>query len=393
MAVKGPVVPRTYGNLTEGAPSIAPNPVFGSVSNNPSPAFAANLAIGEMLSCSRTGRMWILGYDSAGAVKFHPVGSGELKTFVRNSTGATLAKGKVVYITGSNGTDKLTVALADADTEATSSKTIGLVWENIANGADGFVMTEGLLLGVDTNSIGNAGDALYLSDVAGSVVTTKPVSPKHHTFIGWIVKKAGAGAGSIYVKVQNYPELEEMSDVLISSIADNDALVWDAATGVWRNEKVSYSTLQTVEDSSLLGRSNTGNGVAQEIKLSAQFVWGTAGSKPLLSIATTSDATKVDTSTQVNSGLGLTGGGDLTTSRTLAVDFATSGTVSSTKAVRADDARLSDARTPLAHTHTVSNISDIAVTSVSDKHVLQYSSSSSKWINVPQTDLVDGGNF
>jgi hypothetical protein len=153
-------------------------------------------------------------------------------------------------------------------------------------------------------------------------------------------------------------------------------------------------TIDDVEAASLLGRaSGAGNGAVQEIKLSASFVWGTIGGKPQLGIVTVADAGKVDTSRQVNSGLGLTGGGDLSTNRSFSVDFATSGTISSTKAVRADDSRLSDARTPTAHVHTFSDISSVAITSVGDKELLQYSSSSNKWINVPQTDLVDGGNF
>jgi hypothetical protein len=160
------------------------------------------------------------------------------------------------------------------------------------------------------------------------------------------------------------------------------------------NQAVTYAKIQDVEVSSLLGRANTaGNGVTQEIKLSASFVWGTVGGKPQLGIATVSDPNKADASLSLSAGTGLTGGGDLSTNRSFAVDFATSGTSSSTKAVRADDSRLSDARTPTAHVHTFADISSVAITSVADKELLQYSSSSNKWINVPQTDLVDGGNF
>ena len=58
----------------------------------------------------------------------------------------------------------------------------------------------------------------------------------------------------------------------------------------------------------------------------------------------------------IASGVGLTGGGNLAADRTLSVDFAASGSVSATQAVRADDVRLSDARAPLAHTHAASDI-------------------------------------
>jgi hypothetical protein len=45
------------------------------------------------------------------------------------------------------------------------------------------------------------------------------------------------------------------------------------------------------------------------------------------------------------------------------------------------------------HTHTTAAITDIQITSVQDADVLRYSASASKWVNVPQTELVDGGNF
>jgi len=72
---------------------------------------------------------------------------------------------------------------------------------------------------------------------------------------------------------------------------------------------------------------------------------------------------KVDTSTQVNSGTGLTGGGDLTTNRTLAVDFAVSGGGSAGQAVEATDSRLTNARTPTSHagTHGVAGSDPITI--------------------------------
>ena len=61
---------------------------------------------------------------------------------------------------------------------------------------------------------------------------------------------------------------------------------------------------------------------------------------------------KVGTGRQVVSGTGLTGGGDLSTDRTLAVVY---GTAAGTAAV-GNDTRLSDARTPLTHAHTAGDI-------------------------------------
>ncbi len=48
-----------------------------------------------------------------------------LRTYVKNSSGNTITKGQVVYITGADGTNAL-IGLATASTEAGSSKTLGI---------------------------------------------------------------------------------------------------------------------------------------------------------------------------------------------------------------------------------------------------------------------------
>ncbi|AMS03595.1 tail protein [Gordonia phage Emalyn] len=63
-------------------------------------------------------------------------------------------------------------------------------------------------------------------------------------------------------------------------------------------------------------------------------------------------AEKADKVRQVIAGAGLTGGGDLSADRTLAVDFGTG----TNQAVRGDDVRLSNARTPTSHQHNASDI-------------------------------------
>lgn len=112
--------------------------------------------------------------------------------------------------------------------------------------------------------------------------------------------------------------------------------------------------------------------------------WSTITSTPTtLAGYAISDATP--SSRTVTAGAGLTGGGDLSANRTLdvgaglgitvaadsvAVDFAASGVSSATKAVRADDSRLSDARTPLTHTHANATTSIPGFMSATDKATL-----------------------
>jgi len=68
----------------------------------------------------------------------------------------------------------------------------------------------------------------------------------------------------------------------------------------------------------------------------------------------------VSTGRTISAGTGLTGGGDLTADRTLAVSY---GTTAGT-AAEGNDARLSDARTPLSHTHgNITNAGLVGTTS------------------------------
>ena len=77
----------------------------------------------------------------------------------------------------------------------------------------------------------------------------------------------------------------------------------------------------------------------------------------ITNLQTTLDGKVPDTRT-INSGTGLSGGGDLTANRTLSVTYgSTAGT-----ACQGNDARLSDARTPLAHTHPISDVTNLQTT-------------------------------
>lgn len=154
---------------------------------------------------------------------------------VKNNTGAALSDGQVVYITGAQG-QRPTVALADADLEAASSATIGVVTESIADGAEGFTTLAGLVRNLDTSAWAE-GAQLYLSSAAGDLTSTRPASPAHAVRVGWVVRQHAA-AGSILVHVQNGYELDELHDVLLTDLADGEVLTHDAATGLWKNGPV-----------------------------------------------------------------------------------------------------------------------------------------------------------
>lgn len=157
----------------------------------------------------------------------------QVKHLVKNATASTIVKGSVVYVSGSNGTN-MTISLADADSEATSSKTVGFVESDIAVGDSGYVVTEGLLAGLDT-STATAGQSVWLSSTAGGFVYgAPPAKPAHSVYLG-VVTRVQSNNGEIFVKVQNGYELEELHNVLITSPADKQVLKYDGATSLWKN--------------------------------------------------------------------------------------------------------------------------------------------------------------
>ncbi len=165
-----------------------------------------------------------------------------VRTKVQNASGSQISKGAVVYISGANG-DNPTIALADADTEATSSKTLGIVEANIANGAQGYVIESGLITNLNT-SAATAGQSVWLSSTAGGFVFgAPPAKPAHSVYLG-VVTRANTNNGTILVKVQNGYELNELHDVNIDGTpADNEVLAYNSATSMWINQTAAEAGL------------------------------------------------------------------------------------------------------------------------------------------------------
>ena len=126
------------------------------------------------------------------------------------------------------------------------------------------------------------------------------------------------------------------------------------------DDAVTFAKLQNITGPTVLGR-QTGTGSTEQIGLAAALTIN--GSKQL-DLANALAAQSLT----LTAGTGLTGGGDLTANRTFAVAY---GTTSGT-ACQGNDSRLSDARTPTAHTHAPADIQQGGATS---GQVLEWSGS------------------
>ncbi len=163
--------------------------------------------------------------------------AGTLIREVRNTTGATLTKGTVVYISGATG-NKPTVSKAIATGDSTSAQTFGLVQADIADNANGNVVCAGDITGIDTSGI-TEGAQLYLSSTtAGAYTTTKQYAPAHLVYIG-IVTRAHPSLGQIEVNIQNGYELDELHNVAAQTPSNNDGLFYESSTSLWKNKSIA----------------------------------------------------------------------------------------------------------------------------------------------------------
>lgn len=158
----------------------------------------------------------------------------QVKHYVKNSSGSTINIGTPVYVSGAAGTNIL-ITPASNIAESSSSKTLGLLAQTLANNTEGFVVAEGLLAGLDTSSA-NAGDPVWLGPNGTLIygLANKPFAPNHLVFIG-IVTRSQSNNGEIFVKVQNGFELKELHDVSVQSPTNQDALVYDSSLNLWKN--------------------------------------------------------------------------------------------------------------------------------------------------------------
>jgi hypothetical protein len=155
----------------------------------------------------------------------------------------TKAGYEVVIVAGATG-QRLSVKLAKADNDANSAGTLGVVCENIAGNAEGFICSVGLLTQINTTGSLQSetwadGDLLYLSPtVFGGVTNVKPSAPFHEVRIGY-VEYAHAINGKIYVKIDNGYEISELHDVSITGAANGNYLEYNGT--LWVNKGIVYT--------------------------------------------------------------------------------------------------------------------------------------------------------
>ena len=194
---------------------------------------------------------------------------------VSPNTTLTKAAYQAVRVSGAQG-QRLAVELAQANNDNNSADTIGLVTETIATNQEGFILTVGQIENINTTGSLQGetwadGDVLYLSGTtAGRITNVQPSAPIHIVVIGY-VEYAHANNGKIYVKVMNGWELNELHNVSITSVANNEALIYESATSLWKNKSIATALGYTPANAAT---TLTINGVTYDLSTSRTFTVG-----------------------------------------------------------------------------------------------------------------------
>lgn len=178
-----------------------------------------------------------------------------LFAYVTNGDSVSITKGQPVYAFGGTG-DRMVVKRAANTSDATSARTVGLVYStSIGVNQKGLIITEGLLDGlsiVQPSSGWADGDIVYLGATAGTITRTKPYAPNHLVYLGVVTTASNGSAGRIQVTVQNGYELNEIHDVDVVSTpaVNNDVLTYvTGPPNLWKPKSISTILGYTPYDS------------------------------------------------------------------------------------------------------------------------------------------------
>jgi hypothetical protein len=156
----------------------------------------------------REGRIWYdnvhktINYHSEDSNVVHELGVEE-HARVYNNSGSTITKGKSVYFSGSQsagGTHVPTIGLANATSES-RYKSEGMTASDIPNNSYGYIVTAGLLDGIDTShlSVGQ----VFTGITDGTTQTMPPLYPNYPMCLGFVVK-VDSTEGVIFLAQQNH---------------------------------------------------------------------------------------------------------------------------------------------------------------------------------------------
>lgn len=243
----------------------------------------------------------------------------EIVALCYNDSGVALTEGQIVYISGAQG-NRVAVKLALATTDGTSAGTLGMVTESIPIGSEGFITIMGVVNKLNTTGL-TQGAILYLSPtVAGAYTATKPTAPQHTVTIGY-VERVSSTVGSIYIKVDNGYELDELHNVLITTPTGGQLLAYDQTNAVWKNINLTDGTAISITEATGGAVTITNTAPDQVVALTGAGTTTITGTYPNFTISSDDQFDGTVTSVDLTAGTGISvSGGPITSSGSITVN-------------------------------------------------------------------------
>ena len=157
---------------------------------------------------------------------------------VYNASGVLITDGTPVRLVGSHG-DVPEIQLAQSVQISGSidrgNQIIGLATHDIEINTIGYVTTEGIVRGLNTNVFSD-GDRLFVSSSAGKITNIPPSAPYEVIPVGVVVKAGPGGSGIIYVSTQQPIDFSDLSSVFVSgSYHSGDLWVYNQPLKRWEH--------------------------------------------------------------------------------------------------------------------------------------------------------------
>lgn len=216
-----------------------------------------------------------------------------LTTKVQNETGSTLSKGSPVYISATHSSGRPQVSLTDADVSTNKYPAIGLVFENISTGSQGYALTFGVVENVPASLfVGtdpSVGDTVYIASTTGSLTVDRPSSSGQVVQnIGRITKTnidVALSSGTAHILVQGPGRVNDIPN----DVGDEDIVAAASAT--------NYTPTASTVEGHLAGI-DTAIGSASYTDADAIAAVEGESDLQLSSLAVDTDTLKVDTTNE-----------------------------------------------------------------------------------------------
>lgn len=171
-----------------------------------------------------------------------------LEQYFRIKASAAITNGQCVMFTGAVGASGVLTG-APATGVTNGQYIMGVATMDIANNGFGYVTSFGLVRGINTtgSSVGETwvdGDILYYNPAyTGGLTKVPPSAPLPKIVVAAVANAGSGGSGSLFIRVQAEPTLQNLSDVYAPSpITNGQILIGDGPQSRWESATLTAGT-------------------------------------------------------------------------------------------------------------------------------------------------------